>query len=121
MNAINAQMGGATSGIDTSAPTIYSLGVSPASSSVAFNWSTTENASGIIYYSTAPLSMLEGSPISAIAIGGSSILANSDLRVSHSATLTGLNSNTTYYYVVYARDGSGNENITWPRTFSTSN
>lgn len=64
--------------------------------------------------------MIEGSQTSGVTIGGSSVLVHTDLRSSHSVTISGLNSNTTYYYVVYVRDGSGNESITWPATFQTN-
>lgn len=115
LSVINQQMNG-----DNSAPVISSLNVSTTNSSVTMNWYTSENAAAIIYYSTSPISMLEGSPTSAVTIGGSSFLVHTDLRSVHSATLIGLQSNTVYYYVVYVRDGSGNENITWPSTFQTN-
>ncbi|MDQ5969133.1 MAG: hypothetical protein QG579_290 [Patescibacteria group bacterium] len=120
MAAINLQMNGGTLGSDRSAPIISSLGVSMTNNTVSMNWNTSENSSAIIYYSTSPISMIEGSATSAITIGGSSFLVHSDLRSTHSATITGLQANTTYYYVVYVRDGIGNENITWPSTFHTN-
>lgn len=120
MAAINLQMNSGVSGSDRSAPMISSLGVTMTNNSVTMNWNTNENSSAIIYYSTSPISMMEGSATSAVTIGGSSVLVNSDLRSSHSATITGLQANTTYHYVVYVRDGVGNENITWPSTFKTN-
>jgi peptidoglycan hydrolase-like protein with peptidoglycan-binding domain len=120
MAAINAQMGGLVTGSDRSAPTINSLSINTTNSSATFNWNTSENSSAVIYYSTSPLSMIEASNSGAATIGGSSLLVNADLRVSHLGVLTGLNANTIYNYVVYVRDGSGNENITWPSTFHTN-
>lgn len=120
--AINAQMGnGSTVGTDNVAPSIYSLNLSTTNSSVTMNWNTSENSSAIVYYSTQPIQMTEGSATNAATIGGNSVLIHTDLHASHTATLTGLQANTTYYYVVYARDASGNETITWPTTFTTSN
>jgi len=120
--AINAQMsGGSTTGTDKASPSIYSLNLSTTNSSVTMNWNTSENSSAIVYYSTQPIQMTESSATNAVTIGGTSVLIHSDLRALHTATLTGLQANTTYYYVVYARDSSGNENITWPTTFTTSN
>lgn len=119
--AINAQMGGNT-GADRSSPSIGVVTISPTNSGATFNWNTNENSSGIIYYSPFPISLQEAAgPGGAVTIGGSSFLANSDLRSSHSGTITGLQPNTNHYYVVYARDGSGNESITWPATFQTRN
>ncbi|MEQ1561446.1 MAG: peptidoglycan-binding protein [Nitrospira sp.] len=119
--AINAQMGGGVSGLDRSSPFIYPLSINTSNSTATFNWSTSENSSAIIYYSTSPISMIEGSPTSSVTIGGNSFLVHADLRVSHTGTLTNLNPNTVYNYVVYVRDGNGNESITWPATFQTAN
>lgn len=115
MAAINAQMG--TTGADIYAPTISSISISTTSSSVTLNWNTNENSSAIVYYSTSPISLTEGSTVT---VGGSSSLVHTDLRANHSANLTGLQANTTYYYVLYVRDGSGNETVTWPSTFRTN-
>lgn len=120
MAAINAQMNGGGDVSDRYAPVINSLNLNVSNTSATFNWNTNENASAIIYYNTVPIQMIEGSPTSAVTISGSSFLVNSNLQSTHSATLTGLQTNTTYYYVVYVRDGSGNENITWPSTFQTN-
>jgi hypothetical protein len=119
--AINAQMNnGMTIGTDKTAPVISGLNLSITNSGVTMNWGTDKNAAAVIYYSNTPLTLTEGSPTSPIAIGGSSLLVNSNLQISHTGTITGLNPNTIYYYVVYVRDGNGNENITWPSTFKTA-
>lgn len=107
--AINAQLNG-----DQYSPSISGVTVSVANTSAYLSWNTNENASAVVYYSTSPLSMIEGS---AVTIGGSSVLAHSDLRSVHSTTLEYLNTNTMYYYVIYVRDALGNESITWPSTF----
>jgi hypothetical protein len=121
MAAINAQMnGGNTVGFDRYAPTISLLSVSTTQTAATINWNTSENSSAVVYFSTLPLSMIEASSNSAVTIGGSSLLVHADLRLSHSAAITGLQSNTTYYYVVYVKDGSGNESVTWPATFHTN-
>lgn len=122
MASINAQMnGGNTSNGGGTSPSINSLNVSTSNTSANLNWNTNENASGVVYYGTSFPSMVEGSPTTAVTIGGLSVLSNTNLQTSHSVTLSPLLPNTTYYYVVYARDGSGNESITWPATFQTSN
>jgi hypothetical protein len=113
-------MGGNVVGSDRTTPSIYSLNVNADHSSAEFRWNTTENSSGVIFYSTSPIPMTEASAYSSVYIGGNSFLVNTNLQTSHSGTITGLNSNTTYYYVVYAKDASGNESLTWPQTFSTN-
>jgi peptidoglycan hydrolase-like protein with peptidoglycan-binding domain len=117
---INAQMaGGSNVGTDRNAPTISSLAVGTTNSGATLNWKTNEGASAIVYYNTSPLMLTEGSAVNAITVSGFSSLVHTDLRFSHSASLVGLQSNTTYYYVVYVRDGSGNETVTWPAIFRT--
>lgn len=121
MAALNAKMGGYNGPVGNSAsPAISSLSVSTTDSSASLNWNTNENASAIVYYSSSPIQMTEASASTGVNIGGSSILVNSNLQSSHSATITGLLPNTNYNYVVYVRDGSGNENITWPAMFHTN-
>ena len=122
LGVINSQMNGNGIGSDKNAPVIGYVSVNTTNSTASFNWNTSENASAIIYYSAYPISMTEASSGMGISISSPSYLVHADLRSSHSATLTGLQSNTTYYYVVYNRDGSGNESISaWPATFHTTN
>jgi len=116
MALINSQMNG-----DTTSPWISAVSVSLSNTQASLAWNTNENAAAVVYYSSSPLSATEGSPTSAVTVGGTSLLVHTDLRSTHSATITGLSPNTTYYYVVYVRDGSGNESMTWPATFHTSN
>ncbi len=116
MAAINFQMNG-----DNTSPSMNSIQVNPSSTSASINWNTNENSSAVVYYSVSPLSMMEGSPTSGVTIGGSSQLVGTNLQSSHAATLLNLISNSTYYYVLYVRDGLGNESVTWPSMFHTSN
>jgi peptidoglycan hydrolase-like protein with peptidoglycan-binding domain len=118
---INAQMmNGSIVGSDRTTPSIYSLNINTGRTSAEFNWNTVENASGIVFYSTSPIPMTEASAYSSVYIGGNSFITNTNMQTSHSGTITGLESNTNYYYVVYARDASGNESLTWPQVFSTN-
>lgn len=116
LSLINQRMGNT----DSMSPVISSLNVSTTNSTVSMNWNTNENASAVIYYSASQLSLQEGSQTSGVTVSGSSYLVHTDLRSSHSATLTGLNPNTVYHYVLYVRDSAGNENISWPATFVTN-
>jgi peptidoglycan hydrolase-like protein with peptidoglycan-binding domain len=121
MAALNAKMNGTVTNNGGTSPSIYSTSVSTTNSSASLNWNTNEGASGIVYYGTSFPSMTESSANTGVVIGGSSTLAHTDLRTSHATTLTSLNPSTMYYYVLYARDGQGNESISWPATFQTSN
>lgn len=120
--AINAQMnGGMTTGTDRHGPTISLLNVNVSNTNATFSWNTNENASALVYYSTSPLIMTEAGSSMGVNISGSSFLVHTDLRTTHSGTLTGLQSNTRYYYVAYTRDGSGNVTVSTQSTFQTSN
>lgn len=118
---INAQMGGLVTGNDQRSPTISGVNLNVSATSATVAWNTDENSSALLYYSTSPLGLSEGSETSAITVYGTSVVANINLQSMHNATVTGLQANTTYYYLVYARDGAGNESVTWPSTFRTSN
>lgn len=114
--ALNAAMNG-----DNISPSIYSLNVNVSNASASFSWNTSENTSAVLYYGTSYPSMTESSAVSGVGIGGPSQIVNTDFTSSHNSTLNSLNSNTTYYYVIYVRDATGNESISWPSTFHTAN
>jgi hypothetical protein len=118
--AINAQMnGGPVTGSDRYAPTIGSLILNTSTNAASFSWLTDENSSALVYYSSSPLILTESSAVSSATISGTPAIANIDLRTMHGVSLTGLQSNTRYYYVVYVKDASGNETLTWPSVFTT--
>lgn len=117
--ALNAQMaggGGVTTG-DRSAPLIMGVAVSVGSTNASVSWNTNEAARGILYYSTAPLSIFDNG--GTVSVSGIASTTDTSLRVAQNVPLAGLSPNTTYYYLVYAADATGNVNITWPATFTT--
>ncbi len=118
--AINAQMNAGVAGLDNSAPFIYGLSTGVTNNSATMNWNTSEGAIATVYYSTSPLPMTESGPTTPVFIGGNSVPLHTNFQTSHGGTLTGLQSDTTYYYTVYARDSAGNESLVWPLTFHTN-
>ncbi len=116
--ALNGKMG-STLGSDISAPKISSVTSIPGSTAASIQWSTNEQAAGIVYYSTSWPTMSDS--ITDVTIGGTVARTDTTLRMSQSVSISGLQSNTTYYYVIYARDASGNVQMTWPTTFRTTN
>lgn len=118
---INAQMNGGTVSNNTMR-VIGQLSLSTSNNQATMSWNTSEGTTAAVYYGTNPLTLTEATDYSPFTItGGSVAVLNSDLRTSHSGTITGLNSNTNYYYVVYVKDAQGNESITLPATFQTTN
>lgn len=84
-------------------------------------WTTSEGSISSIYYSSSPLNITEAVDLPVNISGGYNLIVNNDFRTSHSGNITGLSPNTRYYYVIYVRDAQGNESITWPSYFQTSN
>ena len=121
LSVINAQMTGNTIGTHENAPIISALGISTTNNSATVSWNTDEGASALVYYSISPITMQEASQGMEATISGTSFLAHVDLRTTHAAVITGLQANTTYNYVIYTRDASGNVTVTWPTTFHTAN
>jgi len=94
--------------VDTTAPTISNVAISSVdSSSAALSWQTNESADSQIEYGLT-------------AAYGSQTSLNTALVSSHSQTITGLSSNTTYHYRVKSRDGAGNLAVSGDYNFKTS-
>ncbi len=93
-----AQVNVATTG-DTTAPTISSVSSSSVTQSEAtITWTTDENSSSLVEYgTTTSLGSLAGDA--------------TESATSHSVSLAGLSSDTTYYYQVRSIDGSGNSAV----------
>lgn len=117
--AINAQItGGMNSGADVSAPWISGVSVGVNTNSAIVNWNTSEGARGVVYYSNTPLTMYEHP--NSVDVSGYTALTDSILRNSQSVTVSGLQPNTVYYYLVYSTDQAGNVSITLPASFRTN-
>jgi peptidoglycan hydrolase-like protein with peptidoglycan-binding domain len=123
LGVINAQMAGGNNGgySNGTLRAITDISVSPSNNQVAVSWNTSEGSSAWVYYSTSPISISEATDYSPLTISAANVTANTDLRTSHSVTITGLSSNTTYYYVLYVKNSAGTESTTLPQTFRTSN
>ena len=99
--AINAQMGGTvssgTSG-DVYAPIMTPETVTASTNSFTVSWTTNENASDRVMFATSwPFLYATAASVSANGFG-----------TTGNITVTGLQPNTTYYYVNQSTDSSGN-------------
>lgn len=120
LGVINAQMltGGNTGG-DAYAPSISNLNVTTSSNSATVMWNTSEGAKGVVYYSNIPLTTYEND--NSVNVSGMTAMTDNSLRTYQSVSLSNLQSNTTYYYLIYVTDSNGNVSVTMPnKTFRTN-
>ncbi|MEI8130465.1 MAG: peptidoglycan-binding domain-containing protein [bacterium] len=117
---INAQMaGGVSTGTDIDAPTFLAINANLSKNSAIMSWTNNEPTRGIVFYSTSPLTL--GEHAYTVDVSGTTAMSDADLHGTQSIALTGLATNTTYYYSLKSVDASGNVSITWPATFQTTN
>ena len=106
-------------GTDRNAPIISNVNLGTTNSSASISWRTSEPSSAIVYYDTSPLRTREADATNGVSVSGSSMIESIQLTSSHNAEIDDLRSSDTYYYLIYARDASGNVSLTWPSTFQT--
>lgn len=83
-------------------------------------WNTSENAKGVVYYSTSPLNATES--LHSVSVSGAfTAMTDNNFRTSQNVSVQGLSANTTYYYMIYTTDQAGNVSVSWPSTFQTTN
>jgi len=114
-DAINAKLGGTTSGGpvtygDQAAPVLYPETVTVTPNSATIKWSTSEAGNNRVMYGNS-WPFLYATASSVVSSGGYSSTAN--------VTINGLQSRATYYYVVESIDGSGNQALTVGKPFTT--
>lgn len=115
-NVINAGYG-----IDVYAPTIYNVILQKTKNSATFSWATTEPAGGKVYYSATPLRMTEAvGNFSEPSITGGTATVAMNSQSSQNVSLSNLQPNTTYYYIIEVADGSGNVTVTPQASFTTN-
>lgn len=106
-------------GFDLNAPVISNFALQTNQSSMTVSFNTDESTRSQLYYSTNPLQIEEESTYGqAPFISGTLAPYTNDLKNSHSISISNLQTNTTYYYMMRTMDSSGNMTVTWPSTFS---
>ena len=97
------------SGADMTAPIITGITVDATATEAVAEWTTNENTTGIVWYgTTSPLILADASHV-----------ADASSGTSHGATMTGLEPDTTYHYLVVATDGSNNMSTSSESSFTT--
>lgn len=107
-------------GIDVYGPTIYSVSTQSSQNTAVINWTATGYASGVVFYSTYPFSVAEavGNFSNPSILGGLNV-STVYAANAQSVTLSNLQSDTMYYYIIRATDASGNVSVTKQLTFTT--
>lgn len=99
--------------------TINSVNISTSRNSANVSWYTNMPATGKVYYSTSPLNLNEH--YNSVDVSGNVAMTDNSYATSQNVSISGLQANTTYYFLVYSVNQIGNASITWPATFTTAN
>jgi hypothetical protein len=94
---------------DTSAPTLTSITALPIATSATISWNTNEDATARVWLSTT-------SPVSTI---NTPTQERTTFALSHSFSLSGLASGTTYFYILSSSDAAGNRATSSQGSFTT--
>ena len=98
-------------GTDVYTPVTWSINADNIGmNSATINWMTNEPAMAKVYYTTSSI----------VNTNSSSFSFDNRYTISHSLSVTGLLSSTTYYYVVESKDSSGNTNTSIQGSFTTT-
>lgn len=117
---LNAKMSsGNSGGTSGSAPSISNVTINASSDRAVISWITNENARGLVYYDNKPLVTYEH--LNSADVSGATVRVDNNYHVYQNIPLTNLQSNTTYYYLIYTTDQQGNVSVTWPTSFRTTN
>lgn len=104
-------------------PVLSPVTVQRGSTGATFTWTTNEPTLGQIYWSTNNIQSDEATgPQQTPFISGSLATDNGGVRTTeHSVTISNLQSNTIYHYVMRSIDAQGDMSITLDNTFQTTN
>jgi len=110
-------------GLDNTAPIMSNLSVSQVNPTTAMiGWITNKPVQGQVFYSTSPIQTNESTGGFQLPYIGGEAAANSNVGVSNSPSiqLSGLQSNTFYYFIVRSIDQSGNVSMSITQSFQTN-
>jgi len=122
MARINSLLGsgGGQASWDAS-PTLSNPSVQHTNTTATLTWTTNEPTQGQVYWSSTPLQYNEAiGPRQQPYVSGNLALDDGGLQTSHTVTVSNLQTNTTYYYLVRSIDNVGNMSMAWPSSFHTN-
>ena len=96
-------------------PVIGTPTVQFGSTGATVTWTTNVPTQGQLYWSTSPIQADEATgPNQQPYISGTLTSDTNGLQTSHSVTISNLQANTTYYYLIRVVNNTGGVTITWP-------
>lgn len=120
MARINSLLGSTGPIFGDTSPILSNPVVEPGDTSATFAWSTNELTQGQVYWSSSPLLFNEATgPKQQPFVSGTLVLDAGGLATNHLVTVSNLEPDTTYYYLVRSVDSTGNMSMVWPETFRT--
>lgn len=108
--------------LDTNAPFINNLSVSPVGRNVNINFNTNEPVMAVVYYDTNNLTWRDWDEREmSLKVPEITGTKNADLSFTSNKqfTLSNLSPNTVYHYTVLVKDKSGNVTLIWPTVLTT--
>ena len=118
---INSLMGEGNISWDT-VPVLSQPTIQTTNTTATLYWTTNEPTLGQVYWSITPLQFNEETgPRQTPYVSGSLAVDAGGQLTSHSVTISNLQPNTSYNYLVRSIDNGGNMSMIWPSSFRTNN
>lgn len=121
MAHLNTAMGSVGQASSDTSPILSAPLVQNSNTTATFLWTTNEATQGQVYWSTSPILSYEATgPRQLPYVSGTLAIDAGGLQTNHTVTVSNLQPNTTYYYLVRAIDNVGNMSMVLPRSFHTA-
>ncbi|MEK7643090.1 MAG: fibronectin type III domain-containing protein [Patescibacteria group bacterium] len=122
MARINALMGSGSQVSWDTVPVLSTPQVERTNTTATFTWTTNEPTQGQVYWDTTALRADEATgPRQQPYVSGALALDAGGSQTNHTVTVSNLQPNTLYHYLVRGVDSVGNMSMVWPNTFRTNN
>lgn len=122
---INSILGSGSPGNNVSwdtVPTLSTPTVQLTNTTAVFTWTTNEPTKGEVYWNQSPLVVSEATgPRQKPFVSGTLATDAGKYQTSHTVTVSNLQANTLYHFLVRGVDNAGNMSMIWPSTFRTNN